>query len=152
MKKEKTIDVISIIKERLHLLKVGFIPLIFILVGIYLLLKGSVSVYMSDRDMLMHNIGLILAIVGILSLITVFIVRGMRTFKQWQVVKKQKAYFKSQQHPRAYKIIFFVLIILVIIRTALKGVEGWEQTVRVFNWVIVIAIIWSIIKLVEKKK
>ncbi len=144
-----TIDFWSVIKQRFHLLKIGIIPLIIFFIGIYLLIKTSQSQYMSSQDMMWNTIGLIMGLVGAISLIIIFVISGVRTFKKWEIVKKQKSYLRKQQTPHTYRAIFFILIIVIFAGVYQTGIEGFEEISNVFDWIIIIAIIWSIIVFIK---
>ncbi|MBT3866028.1 hypothetical protein HOF78_02910 [Candidatus Woesearchaeota archaeon] len=150
-KKPITIDIWSVIKKRLHLIKIGILPLIFIFIGGGILTKTSQLSYLSDKDYLLNNFGLIIGLIGVIWLIVVYIISGKKTFNEWKIAKKQKSYVKNQRYPKTYKILFVILVAAIITKVYLRGIEGYQEVSSFSNWAIIIAVIWSVVINIKSK-
>ncbi len=150
-KKPITIDFWSVIKKRINLIKIGIPPSILIFVGIYILIKTSQLPYLSDQDYLLNTWGLIIGITGVIWLIVAFVISGLKTFKKWDIIKKQKYYAKNQKHSKKYKALFIFLVVIMLVKVYLTGIEGYQELSRYFNWAIIIAVLWSIVINIKSK-
>ncbi len=139
-------------KKDSHLLKIGFLPLLLFAVSLYLLIRTSQISFLSEKDYLLNTLGNFLGVAAILSLIIIYTVDGVRTFKEWGIVKKQKAYLKEQRHPAMNKFIFVLLSLLLLVYISLGGVEAYQQLSSYFNFIVYIIILYFLYGLFRKKK
>lgn len=101
---------------------------------------------------MLHTLGTFLGVAAILSLIVIYTVSGIRTFKQWHIVKKQKTYLKEQKYPAKNKFTFVLLSIILLAYVSLGGVEAYEQLSSYLNFVIIIIILYSLYTMCRTKK
>ena len=88
---------------------------------------------------------------GILSLIIIIIFSAFKTFREWNIAKKQKAYLKEQKHPHFNITLFIAILILIFVRFYFSGAEALMQVARFIDLIIIIAVIWSLYKFIKKK-
>lgn len=141
-----TLNVWAVIKKRIYLIFLS-------LPGFFLLSIGGYYIAMPIRNnnLHTHNLGMSLALLGILYLIIVFSISAVRTFKKWEIVKKQKSYLQHQHYPLVNKALFVILVVVIFGAVYFRGVRGYYELTDLFSLALVLAILWSLFVFVKKR-